>query len=86
MNKFCQSCGMPMSRDPDNGGTEFDGTRTTKYCSYCYQRGEFTQPEITTAKQMQTFCINKMLEQKTASKFMAWLYTRGIPRLERWKK
>jgi len=45
-NKFCQSCGMPMNSDPQKGGTEKDGTKNDKYCSYCYQNGKFTSPEI----------------------------------------
>jgi hypothetical protein len=83
MNKFCQSCGMPMSKDPQNGGTNSDGSKSTEYCSYCYQHGEFTSPEITTAQEMQQFCIEKMKEQGM-SRFTAWLFTRGIPKLDRW--
>ncbi len=47
-------------------------------------RGEFLSPEITTAKEMQEFCIEKMKEQGM-SRFTAWLFTRGIPKLKRWK-
>jgi len=83
MNKFCQSCGMPMNKDPLNGGTNSDGSKNTEYCSYCYQDGEFTSPEITTAQEMQKFCIEKMKEMGM-SKFMAWLFTRNIPKLKRW--
>jgi len=39
--KFCHCCGMPISKDPQGGGTDMDGTRIQKYCSYCYQNGEF---------------------------------------------
>lgn len=84
MNKFCQSCGMPLEKDPQHGGTEKDGSKSPKYCSYCYADGEFTNPEIDTAKKMQTFCIEKMRESGM-SKIIAWLFTLGIPRLERWK-
>ena len=84
-NKFCQSCGMPMSKDPQKGGSEKDGSKNQKYCSYCYQSGEFTSPEIDTPQKMQVFCIGKMKEQGMP-KFIAWIFTRGIPRLERWKK
>ncbi|MFC1612927.1 zinc ribbon domain-containing protein [Patescibacteria group bacterium] len=84
-NKFCQSCGMPFSKDPQGGGTEQDGAKSIKYCSFCYQNGEFTSPEIDTPEKMQKFCIVKMKEQGM-SKFIAWIFTRGIPRLERWKK
>jgi hypothetical protein len=34
---------------------------------------------------MQTFCIKKMTEQGM-SRWLAWIFTRSIPRLERWKK
>ena len=42
-SKFCQSCGMPMSKDPQHGGTNRDGTKSADYCSYCYVAGEFTK-------------------------------------------
>lgn len=84
MKKFCQSCGMPLSKDPNHGGTESDGSKSEKYCSYCYQEGEFTAPQVTTAKEMQAFCIKMMKEQGTPH-FLAWLMTRQIPKLERWK-
>lgn len=83
-NKFCKSCGMPLKRDPKMGGSEKDGTKNLNYCSYCYQDGKFTSPEIDTAKKMQVFCIEKMKEQGMP-KFMAWIFTRGIPKLDRWK-
>lgn len=83
MNKFCQSCGMPMKQDPEQGGSEKDGSKSSEYCSYCYVEGEFTQPDFN-AKQMQDFCVEKMQEQGMP-KLVAWLFTRGIPRLRRWK-
>ena len=84
-NKFCQSCGMPMSRDPQKGGTEKDGSKSEMYCSYCYENGEFTSPEIDTPQKMQTVCIEKMKEQGMP-KIIAWIFTRSVPKLERWKK
>ena len=32
--KNCQSCGMPMKRDPQRGGTNADGSKSTMYCSH----------------------------------------------------
>ena len=81
--KSCQSCAMPLKHDPQGGGTEADGTKSAMYCSYCYQDGKFTG-DFKTAKEMQDFCIMKMVEMKYP-KFVAWLFTRGIPKLERWK-
>ena len=83
MKKFCQSCGMPMDKDPKGGGSEAGGGVSGKYCSYCYVDGRFTKPDFT-AGQMQDFCRQKMVEMGM-SKFTAWLFTRCIPKLERWK-
>ena len=49
--KFCQSCGFPLKKDKQGGGTEKDGSISKKYCSMCYKNGEFlTPPEIDTPK------------------------------------
>jgi hypothetical protein len=71
-----------MKKDPQGGGSNADGSKSTEYCSYCYQDGQFTQPDFT-AEEMQRFCIEKMTECNIP-KFLAWLFTRGIPRLGRW--
>ena len=81
-SKFCQSCGMPMKKDPQHGGLNKDGTKSADYCSYCYVNGEFTFKG--NAKEMQAFCKEKMIEQGS-SKFLAWLFTRSIPWLSRWR-
>ena len=83
MNKFCQSCGMPMKKDPLHGGSNADGSKSADYCSYCYKDGAFTSPEIDTAQKMQRFCIEKMREMGMPL-MLGWLFTRGIPRLKRW--
>ena len=62
-NRFCQSCGMLMSNDHELGGTEKNGEESAKYCSYCYEKGEFINPEIDMAKKMQKLCIEKMKEE-----------------------
>jgi len=83
-SKFCQSCGMPKAMDQGHGGTEKDGSKSEKYCSYCYKDGEFfMKNEIKTAKDMQHICITMMKKQGMNGLF-AWLMTRGIPKLERW--
>lgn len=75
--KFCQSCGMPMKKDPKHG------VHSHKYCSYCYADGKFLNDSINSAKEMQQLCIEKMHEQGTP-KILGWFLTRGIPKLERW--
>jgi len=84
--KFCQSCGFPLSQDKLGGGSEIDGSINPKYCSMCYQKGEFLSPkEIDTPQKMQEFCIKEMKKSGIKGIF-AWLATRTIPKLERWSK
>ena len=82
-NKICQSCGMPLSKDPQGGGTDADGILSDKYCSYCYKNGVLAG-EGMTVEEFQEFCRQKMIEDGH-NKFLAWLFTRGFKRLERWK-
>ncbi|RKP47890.1 hypothetical protein D7Z26_21995 [Cohnella endophytica] len=81
--KNCQSCGMPLKRDEKGGGTEADGTKSVKFCSHCYEEGQYTLPEITVG-QMQDRVRDKVIEFGMP-KFMAGFFTRGIPKLERWR-
>lgn len=82
MGAKCQSCGMPLSKDPAQGGTEADGSRSRLYCSLCYQNGAFINPDFTVTE-MQDFCIAQ-LKKKGMPGIMAWVFTRGIPKLDRW--
>lgn len=72
MNKFCQSCGLPMNKDQEKGGTNADGTKNTEYCSYCYKDGEFVG-DFKTAKEMQDFCVKKMNEDGSRGRHLRWL-------------
>ena len=81
--KNCQSCGMPSKRDEKGGGTNTDGTRSTMYCSHCFQEGRFTMPDLT-AEQMQLRVKGKFKEFGMPG-FVAGFFTRNIPTLERWK-
>lgn len=52
----------------------------------CYENGEFLTPkEVDTAKKMQAYCLQEM-KKGGFNTFFAWLATRSIPRLERWRK
>ena len=83
MSKICQSCSMPMKKDPEGGGAEKDGSRSVKYCSLCYRDGAFVRPLLTVAE-MQTLVKGKMKEMGFPG-FLAGLFTAGIPKLERWR-
>jgi hypothetical protein len=82
--KNCQSCGMPLKKSPNGGGTNADKSISTMYCAYCYEDGHFKQPDWTVA-QMQEFSKG-ILKKMGFPGFLATLFTKGIPKLERWKR
>ena len=82
--KNCQSCGMPLKRDEKGGGTNADGSKSTMYCSHCYENGQFVLPDIT-VEQMQHRVREKVIEFGMPG-FLAGLFTRRIPKLVRWQK
>jgi hypothetical protein len=79
----CQSCGMPMKKDPQGGGSEADGSKSEKYCSHCYRGGAFKAPDMS-AEEMQDLVRGKLKEMKFPGFIAAWL-ARGVPKLERWR-
>jgi len=80
--KYCQSCGMPLSRDEKGGGTNADGSRSSMYCSHCYAQGRFTLPDIT-VEQMQNLVRGKLREFGIPGALI-WFFTRKLPKLARW--
>lgn len=82
-DKFCQSCGMPMDQDPEKGGTNADGSKSVKYCSYCYQSGSF-KDSFSGSSEMVSFVRNKLKEMGYGP-LKRWFYTSHISQLERWK-
>lgn len=81
--KHCQSCGMPLKRDEKGGGTNTDGTRSTLYCSHCFQAGRFTMPDLTAAQMRER--VKGKLKEFGMPGFVAGFFTRKILALERWK-
>ncbi|MEW9702032.1 zinc ribbon domain-containing protein [Paenibacillus sp. SI8] len=82
--KNCQSCGMPLARDEQGGGSEQDGTKSNMYCSHCYQNGEFTMPDLTVDQMKIT--VKQKLVEFGFPRFLTGLFTRNIPKLKRWSK
>ena len=82
-NKFCQSCGMPMEMDPEKGGSNADGSKTLKFCSYCFNAGSF-RDNFTSSSEMVSL-VKEKLKEMGMGPFKRWFYTINIPRLERWK-
>ena len=81
----CQSCGMPISKEFGNLGTDADGTTTGEYCSFCFSGGNFTNPNQTLEEMIQssienmTGDLNMPVEQATE------LANSFIPTLRRWR-
>lgn len=40
----CQSCGMPMEKG--FFGSNADDSENTTFCRFCFQKGVFTEPEL----------------------------------------
>ena len=83
MSGRCESCGMPLNKDPNGGGSEADGSRSSTYCSICYEDGAFVHQGVT-ASEFQAHCLDALAD-KGMPRVMAWLFTRGIPKLPRWQ-
>jgi putative zinc ribbon protein len=81
---FCQSCGMPLSRDALSGGTNADGSRSAEYCSHCYRSGRFTEPNLSVEEMMAK--VEGKLRDMHIPRFLARRFTRDIPRLSRWQR
>ena len=54
MQLICQSCGMPID-DEQLKGIKKDSSKSDEYCSYCYQKGEFTSKA--TMEEMVAICL-----------------------------
>jgi hypothetical protein len=72
-----------MDQDPGGGGTLADGTKTMKYCSLCYENGNF-KDEFNESKEMVGFVKGKLKEMGHGP-IKRWFYTSHIKQLERWK-
>lgn len=81
---YCQSCDMPMTKDPQGGGMNKDGSLNREYCSLCYENGVFTY-QGEDVRDFQKMVVNEMVK-KGWLRPVAWLFTRRIPSLKRWKK
>ena len=80
---YCQSCGMPLSKDQQGGGTEANGSKSTTYCSHCYQAGQFTDASITVDQMMER--VRGKMKEMHIPGFIASRVVKEIPELKRWK-
>lgn len=81
-SRFCQSCGMPMP-NADVLGTEQDGGKSTDYCVYCYEDGEFKQPD-TSLQEMIDLCTGYLVQEGMDEAVARKLLADQLPHLKRW--
>jgi hypothetical protein len=74
---------MPLSKDPLGGGSNADGSVSSEYCSHCYRKGVFTQPDITAAEMMKL--VESRLRSMHFPGFLARRFAREVPTLRRWR-
>ena len=83
--KFCQSCGMPMGQGDALYGTEKDGSKSSDYCKYCYDKGEFTFHG--TVEEMIEICVPHMVQShpEMSPEQAREMMCQFLPHLKRWK-
>jgi hypothetical protein len=74
---------MPLVKDEDFG-TNADASKNEEYCHYCYQNGEFTNPNMTKEEMTELLVgmSDKMGMTPDAAREMA---TTVLPTLKRWQ-
>ena len=85
---FCQSCAMPISQ-LEHCGTEKDGSKSEKYCLYCYKNGDFTLPNSTIEEMVEVEISAKGWSDQDPNIDYAKAKTflnQCLPHLERWRK
>ena len=81
----CQSCGMPLSEEFGNLGTNSNNSNTWEYCSFCFQNGEFTNPHQTLAEMIASSIENMTNEVGLPLEKATELANSFIPTLKRWQ-
>ena len=76
-NRNCESCMMPLSKDPRVSGSD-------KYCSYCFKDGKLCY-EGNDVNEFKKVCYEEM-RKKGTNPLLAKFYTWMIGFAPRWKK
>lgn len=85
MEKFCQSCGMPLTAQ--NQGSEQDGTKSNQYCQLCYVDGQWTEPTITFEQMLEKGIAGIRADQTTGKMkqlFLIKSYPMMLKKMRRW--
>jgi hypothetical protein len=82
--KRCQSCGMPLSQEFNNYGTNADGAKNPLFCSFCFQQGNFTNSNQTVEEMIQSSIQNMTGDLRMPQDQAEKLARQIIPQLGRW--
>ena len=83
-NILCQSCSMPLDSE-QLFGTEKSGEKSQDYCRYCYEAGEFKEPNLS-LEEMIAICIPHMEAGGMKAKEAETILRETLPFLKRWRK
>ncbi len=81
----CQSCGMPLSEEFGNLGTNADGSPVSEYCVFCFAGGDFTNPAQTLEEMIQSSIENMTNDLQMPVEQARALANSFIPTLRRWQ-
>lgn len=70
--------------NPEDRGTEKDGSKSDRYCKFCYQDGKFTDPDLTLDRMIE-IATSEMKKQHLPETLITQAVTM-LPQLERWRK
>lgn len=82
----CQSCGMPLSKEFGNLGTNADGTRSDEFCKFCFANGDFTNPNQTLEEMIASSIENMTTDLQMPLERATELANSFIPTLRRWQQ
>ena len=82
----CQSCGMPLSADFGNYGTDADGSPVSEYCMFCFKDGGFTMPSQTLEGMVQSSIDYMTANLGFTRERAAEMSNDIIPKLKRWQQ
>ncbi|HKG23328.1 MAG TPA: zinc ribbon domain-containing protein [Blastocatellia bacterium] len=82
----CQSCGMPLSAEFGNIGTNGDGSNNPEFCIFCYKDGSFTRPGQTLEEMIQSSVENMTADLNMPEERARELAGSVIPGLKRWRR
>ena len=81
----CQSCGVPI-KHPTEFAMTASGAKDLRYCGYCSDKGEFTDPDITLEAMITKVATALATKERISIEEAEGKVSGIIESLDRWKK